>query len=114
MGLREVSVRNGELQQLSREALGMAVFLRHAHYQVVTLLRELRLSLKFCVTQWVEFDVSVGWVDSFQLTALDYQIKDQEETAADFEDVLWFASGEDHEVLVFVEESTLDVEVFDV
>ena len=111
--LAEVCIWNSELKQLSWESLRMTVFLRHANHEVISTLCKLRLCLKLSVAQWVKLDISVRGVDVGELTALDNEVEDEEEAAADLDDTFWLTSGEDYE-FVLEEEGTFDMEVLDV
>jgi len=95
VALAEISIWNGELEQLPWESLGVAVLLWHSHNKVISTLSQLRLSLELSITQWVEFNEPVVWIDILEQSILNDQVKDEEETAANLNHALWLTSCED-------------------
>jgi hypothetical protein len=67
-----------------------------------------------CVHDWIKLDSLVLRVKAAdQSLIVSFQVEDEEEAAAGFEDVAGFASSEDDDRIVY-DCCTLDVEVFDV
>ena len=72
--------------------------------------------MELSVSYRVELDVSVVWFNRFEISTFDFEIKDQKETAADFDNTVWLSTSKDNKFvyLIFIEECTFDVEIVDV
>lgn len=90
----------------------MVVFLWHAHEQVVATLCYLWCHLELSISQWIQLDVLVVWINCGHHTFLNDEVEDEQETAAHLDDLWWLTTREDNQ-LVLVDESALNVEVLD-
>ena len=88
----------------------MRIFLRHPYDEVVATLGNLHVRLKLRIRQRVQFDILVVRINRPDNIGVNFELKNQKKTAANFCDVLWSAAGEYYQ-FVLENEGTLNMKV---